>query len=177
MGHKSRIRTGQQYNRWVVVHADYDVSDAGHRRSLCRCACGTTKLVINTRLTTHRSKQCSTCAVARRKYANNVIPRPPHERVLARLKKRKNGCWTVPSTCPAGYAQVGYRQNGRPKIRYSHIIMWEHENGPVPKGFELDHLCMIKNCVNPEHLEPVSHAENMRRAHEARRNGRRSRVL
>ena len=32
-----------------------------------------------------------------------------------------------------------------------------------PVGFELDHLCRVPRCVNPEHLEPVTHAENMRR--------------
>lgn len=34
----------------------------------------------------------------------------------------------------------------------------------VPKGLEIDHTCRNKICVNPDHLEPVTHAENMRRA-------------
>lgn len=36
--------------------------------------------------------------------------------------------------------------------------------GPVPKGLELDHLCRVPACVNPAHLEPVTHQENMDRA-------------
>jgi hypothetical protein len=40
--------------------------------------------------------------------------------------------------------------------------------GPVPAGLELDHLCRVKLCVNPIHLEPVTHLENMRRASSAR---------
>ena len=36
--------------------------------------------------------------------------------------------------------------------------------GPIPKGLELDHLCRVRCCVNPNHVEPVTHAENMRRA-------------
>ena len=35
--------------------------------------------------------------------------------------------------------------------------------GPVPEGMQLDHLCRVPGCVNPDHLEPVSAAENVRR--------------
>jgi hypothetical protein len=35
--------------------------------------------------------------------------------------------------------------------------------GPVPDGLELDHLCRVPACVNPDHLEPVTHIENVRR--------------
>jgi hypothetical protein len=40
--------------------------------------------------------------------------------------------------------------------------------GPVPEGLELDHLCENPPCCNPAHLEPVTHAENNRRAAQAR---------
>ncbi|MGZ6854085.1 MAG: HNH endonuclease [Mycobacteriaceae bacterium] len=36
--------------------------------------------------------------------------------------------------------------------------------GPIPRGLELDHLCRNRRCVNPDHLEPVSHRENCHRA-------------
>jgi len=39
----------------------------------------------------------------------------------------------------------------------------------IPDDLQLDHLCRVKTCVNPWHLEPVTRAENLRREHEARR--------
>lgn len=39
--------------------------------------------------------------------------------------------------------------------------------GEVPKGLVLDHLCRVRNCVRPEHLEPVTNAENVRRGRNA----------
>jgi len=47
---------------------------------------------------------------------------------------------------------------------YSHRYLYEYVNDSVPLGLVLDHLCNNKPCVNPKHLEPVTHGENMRRA-------------
>lgn len=49
----------------------------------------------------------------------------------------------------------------------THRYFYESLVGPVPDGLELDHLCRNPPCVNPEHLEPVTHAENMRRYSES----------
>lgn len=50
----------------------------------------------------------------------------------------------------------------------AHRITWEIQNGPVPEGLELDHLCRQRDCVNPDHLEAVTHSENMKRGAFAR---------
>jgi len=47
--------------------------------------------------------------------------------------------------------------------RNAHIVMYESEIGFVPEGMELDHLCRNTLCVNPEHLEPVTHRINVLR--------------
>ena len=45
----------------------------------------------------------------------------------------------------------------------AHRHFFEQAKGPIPDGLQLDHLCRNTFCVNPEHLEPVSGAENSRR--------------
>lgn len=51
----------------------------------------------------------------------------------------------------------------------AHRAVWESLNGKVPEGLELDHcVCINRACCNPGHLEPVTHAENVRRAVERR---------
>jgi hypothetical protein len=44
-----------------------------------------------------------------------------------------------------------------------HVTVYERYVGPVPEGLELDHLCKNRLCVNPDHLEPVTRSENLRR--------------
>lgn len=51
----------------------------------------------------------------------------------------------------------------RGKWRPAHLVAYEELVGPVPDGLELDHLCRVTHCVNPDHLEPVTHGDNVRR--------------
>ena len=49
------------------------------------------------------------------------------------------------------------------KMQLAHRVVYEMLIGPIPEGLELDHLCRNTHCVNPDHLEPVTHQENVRR--------------
>lgn len=52
-----------------------------------------------------------------------------------------------------------------PKVRTrAHRFAYQLLCGPIPEGMHLDHLCRVRHCVNPDHLEPVTIAENNRRA-------------
>ncbi len=45
----------------------------------------------------------------------------------------------------------------------AHRRVYELLRGPIPEGLTLDHLCRERSCVNPDHLEPVTFRENIRR--------------
>jgi hypothetical protein len=51
------------------------------------------------------------------------------------------------------------------KRRTAYMPRWsyEHHVEPIPEGLEPDHLCRVRACVNPDHLEPVTHKENVLR--------------
>lgn len=72
----------------------------------------------------------------------------------------KTPCWIwLLKTVRGGYAMTW--DQGRHV--YAHRFYYEQQVGPIPEGLTLDHLCRVRNCVNPEHLEPCTHAENIRR--------------
>lgn len=70
--------------------------------------------------------------------------------------ERTDTCWLWTAPCD----REGY---GRFAGRNAHRVAYEALVGPVPHGLELDHLCRVRECCNPSHLEPVTHAENVRR--------------
>ena len=47
--------------------------------------------------------------------------------------------------------------------KYAHRLAYEHKNGSIEAGMTIDHICKTKNCINVEHLEVVTRAENTRR--------------
>jgi len=95
---------------------------------------------------------------------------PTHERwpdKLTRIMRsiRKGDCWEWTGSLfqGTGYAQVW--ADGT--TRLGHRVVYELLVGPIPKGLELDHLCRVRSCVNPAHLEPVTHKVNMERGYAA----------
>lgn len=82
------------------------------------------------------------------------------ESLRNRITVTLNGCWDWTGWAnSAGYGYVRWGGRDVP----AHRVVWEQVVGPVPDGLELDHLCVRPICVNPEHHEPVTHAENQRR--------------
>lgn len=76
-------------------------------------------------------------------------------------KAGPDGCWLwTASLDTKGYGKF---YDGE-RIVTAYRWAWTNARGPVPEGLELDHLCRVRRCVNPDHLEPVTHAENRRRA-------------
>ena len=88
------------------------------------------------------------------------------QRIASSIEVSEGGCWLWTRTCD----RLGYGRMQFPgKLVLAHRASYEAHVGPIPEGLELDHLCMNPPCVNPDHLEPVTHQENMRRAAAHRR--------
>ena len=77
----------------------------------------------------------------------------------------ENGCWNWHSyDAREGYGRIMVNL----RSFYAHRWMYERLIGPIPAGLQIDHLCRNRRCVNPDHLEPVTHQENARRGVAAR---------
>ena len=71
-----------------------------------------------------------------------------------------SGCWLWTGRLdPKGYGTVHVFG----KSQRAHRVVYELFVGPIPDGLELDHLCRVRHCVNPDHLEPVDHKTNVLR--------------
>lgn len=71
-------------------------------------------------------------------------------------------CWLWSGMKRKGYGRFAFPK--RTTYVSAHRWLFEIVVGRVPDGFELDHLCRTPACVNPDHLEAVTHSENLRRA-------------
>lgn len=85
-------------------------------------------------------------------------------RITSRITK-SGGCW-LRTTClnPAGYSSMSLKVDGRQRYFLAHRVMYVYANGPIPIGHTIDHLCGHRNCVNPAHLEVVTHRQNVLRS-------------
>lgn len=88
---------------------------------------------------------------------------PLADRLWPKVAKTDGGCWPwLASLTRAGYGQINSGRRGG-TMKLAHILVYELLVGPVPEGLELDHKCRNRACVNPAHLEPVTHTVNVQR--------------
>lgn len=69
------------------------------------------------------------------------------------------GCWLWIASVSSGYGYFQYAGKREPAHRVSYKLF----RGSIPKGLQIDHLCRVRRCVNPEHLEAVTVRENVLR--------------
>ena len=81
------------------------------------------------------------------------------ERFWSKVDK-SGDCWVW----TAGKSRDGYGNFKRDgKDLKAHRVAYELVRGSIPTGLDLDHLCRVRACVNPDHLEPVTRRENIMR--------------
>lgn len=87
----------------------------------------------------------------------------------------ETGCWEwAGAKLDGGYARLSWPKNGKAGHIRAHRLAYEQFVGPIPEGKVLDHLCRVRHCVNPAHLEPVTIVENIMRGDRTPPNSRKT---
>lgn len=105
---------------------------------------------------TPEERRAQLLAAIRKRWGNKT-----HEQRFWEKVDKSGDCWIWTgqrSNVQYGLFWIGHKAHNAHRLAYRYI------KGEIPEGLELDHLCRTPLCVNPDHLEPVTHAENMRRA-------------
>jgi len=86
------------------------------------------------------------------------LPTGTEARFFSKVHKDpETGCWLW----AAGLNRDGYGQFAPAGFTMlAHRWAYTHFVGPIPDGLTIDHLCRVRNCVNPKHMEPVTQREN-----------------
>ena len=73
-------------------------------------------------------------------------------RFMRKVEVDPSGCWLWKGWTNGKYGGFSF---GSHKV-YAHRVSYQHHVGPIPDGLTIDHLCKVKLCVNPQHLEVVA---------------------
>ena len=121
----------------------------------CHCGCGG-----KTNVSLYTSRKDSTIKGNFCRYC-----RGHGKKKLTEYLVNENGCWIWQlAITPFGYGQKSVNY----KSVMAHRWYYEKYKGPIPEGLFIDHICGVRHCVNPNHLEAVTTSENTRRGNSAK---------
>lgn len=94
------------------------------------------------------------CRIMARVNKDGPIPTDP-SRLL------DTGCWLWTGGCfPAGYGSISVND----QTYLVHVLVYRGMVGDIPDNHDIDHVCRVRNCCRPDHIEAVTRAENIHRA-------------
>lgn len=141
----------------------YPLSDSQttHLYGYCHCGCGNETDGVYPKTASDRGQVKGEPKRFLPGHANIVRSRPAEERFWEKVDQDgPNGCWIWTGTKnEQGYGRFALFCRPTRQVR-AYRYSYELLVGPIPEGLELDHLCRNRGCVNPDHLEPVTHREN-----------------
>jgi hypothetical protein len=151
--------TGQRFGRLVAICVSEKGTHRRHTKWLLECDCGNRKV---TTIDVLRRGDCQSCGCFHREISRRKV-QPVAKKFWSHVQKTER-CWLwVGVRSSDGYGRFEIRNHQVSKVFKAHQMSWILLRGPVPDGLQLDHLCRVRHCVNPDHLEPVTMAENIRR--------------
>lgn len=134
----------------IVAFRDEWDSERVFGYGLCKCGCGERAAIARD----------SDATRGRKKGVPFSFVKGHHQRTKLRgyVVNEVTGCWEWQGhSDPYATFKVGK------KNKKVHRFIYEYVYGPIPQGMVLDHLCRVSRCVNPRHLQAVTHAENCQR--------------
>lgn len=93
--------------------------------------------------------------------------RTDEERFWSKVDKTGD-CWVWTGALTRGYGVFRIR----PGNSVAHRVSYQWENGPIPDGYEVDHMCFNRACVRPSHLRLLTHVENGQNRTSANKNSK-----
>lgn len=99
-----------------------------------------------------------------------TLNRAERAKIMRQVKINPDtGCWEWQGkTNRNGYAW-GQKGPGQPQRVMHRVMVEDNMNAPIPDNMQADHLCRVRHCINPEHFEIVTNAENTMRQDHANR--------
>lgn len=99
-------------------------------------------------------------------YWDSRLPSRFWEKTYLEQGPMETACWRwAGAKNPLGYGKfrIGSKKDNTRRLISPHRLTYSVLIKPIPEELEIDHLCRVVDCSNPQHLEPTTHQENIRR--------------
>ena len=158
--HKLGI-VGGEPQRYIPGHqrAVKYMREGPNPSGLCMCGCGAPAPIA-----TLSNRSTGSVAGKPMRFIHNHHTRSASAYYLVEDRGYKTPCWIWQmSKDENGYGRKSAPYKGGYRSIGAHRAYYEEFKGPIPSGYDVDHLCFVPSCVNPDHLEAVTPLENERR--------------